>query len=210
MSGIFVLFQDLLEVVVKVIKKFCVFIIGFFCLFHIAHADQPDRLAELKGLHGCWAVTSMEINTVGEVIRQTGNIKVTANPDGTDVKIEHSYNVLESTGAYSGIPRTQQLTEVITFDDKTGLALKSTTRPRSSTATKRNMALSADGKSLFNTFMFYNARRGITLFGESRLKIVSDDEVSNNSEIYDVFGDYSELYVENWHRKLDKSEANCL
>ncbi len=194
----------------NVLRKSCVLIIGFFGLFHIAHADQSDRLAELRGLQGCWVVTSIETNTVGEVIRQSGNIKVTSTPDGTDVKFESSYNVLESTGAYAGIPRTQQLTEVISFDDKTGLALKSTTRPRSSTPTTRKMALSADGKSLFSTFMFYNSRRGITLFGENRVKIVSDDEVSNISDIYDVFGDYSELYIENWHRELDKSEANCL
>ena len=170
-------------------------------------ASAPsDRMSALKELAGCWSVQAAETNTVGEVLHQIGAIRVRTTPTGEAVELSFELVVTEATGLYADVPERRSFREELTFDATSSLLSIATVRPSSPAPARSTAALSEDGRNVFRTFLFYHPARRITLFGEDRWSIVSSDEVSNTTEIGDVFGDYHETFRATWRRVASDDE----
>lgn len=184
----------------------CLILLGNSSLHN---STKAEGISELSALKGCWSVMAEEDNTIGEIFRQEGLISVNHDTNVPSLTINRYFEVTEATGLYSGIGPIRKSSQVLRHDKRSNLMFTTDTSANSSVPTVGKAGLSADGKSLFRTFIFYHPRRKMTLFGEDYLRMVSATEVVNETRIKDVFGDYRETYKARWIR-TGNSPDTCL
>ncbi|GAM99059.1 hypothetical protein U91I_02697 [alpha proteobacterium U9-1i] len=148
----------------------------------------------MSALPGCWEIAAEENNTSAEVLRQNGHALITREtPDALDIR--KTFNVTVATGLYAPLLQASPRRSGERWRlENNMLSIES------QSATPNRAGLSPDRRETFRTFMFYHARREITLFGEERLRIESPDRVNVDTRIRDVFGAYHETYTEHWRR----------
>ncbi len=186
-------------------KSMTKFIVVFTVSIAGCTSAQAEPLDGLNELIGCWQVQAKEENSLGEFFEQSGYVNVTSPPGSGHIFLVHHLNITVAEGMYEDIAKERVISEVMTYDANSHLLTISVSTPRSPTPKQETAAISADGRVIVRTFMFYHPRREITLIGRDTIRRVAEDEVSQITEINDAFGEYRETYSSTWRLSPDRS-----
>ena len=178
-----------------------------FAVTTSAYSAADDRFSGLLVLTGCWQVEAEEENSLGNGFKQEGTLRVRSILDGRALEFSQRYEVSEATGLYTSLSKVRLFRQEISFDSRSNTLTVASTRPEDPAPTIKKSAISSDGRRIFQTFMFYHPRRGMTLFGEEYINIESANEVNTINRIRDVFGDYRETYTATWTRQSESTDS---